>query len=159
MKYLPLIVLLLLCGFFALSLAGEKHQAASPSPLVGKQMPPVVTLPAGKLAMVNVFASWCAPCALEHPQLMELSKRLPIHGIAWKNKKADVEKWLGAHGNPYRDLRIDEKGETTIPLALTGVPESFIVDENGIVIYHTRAPLTPDLIASDIEPLLKERGL
>src|SRR5258706_6642345 len=84
-----------------------------------------------KVAVVNFFASWCESCQLEHPVLMKLAGtgKVAIYGVAWKDKAAPVVKWLTDKGNPYQMIGLDEFGYTTIPLALTGVPETFLVDK------------------------------
>lgn len=163
MKFLPLGILLALCVLLAFGIT-KKEERTPDSPVLGKPLPEVVIdgeslqkIVAGHVAVVNVFASWCLPCALEQPSLVQLKTKnlAPIIGIAWKNKPEDVANWLHAHGNPYTHLLLDEKGAATLPLALTGVPETFIVDKNGTVAYHTSQPLTPERLAQEIIPLLE----
>ncbi len=161
MKFAPLIALFLICALLAYGLVG-KSSTPTPSPLIGKPLPAFTVgdrnlddLLDGHTVVLNVFASWCAPCALEHPQLMTLKAQVPIIGIAWKNKPGEVTAWLTRHGNPYASLLMDEIGESTMPLGLTGVPETFVIAPDGIVAYHTAQPITAELLASDILPLIE----
>jgi len=160
-RFAPLVFFVVLCGLLALAVT-HKPAREMVSPMVGKAFPPLViagqdvTLPP-EVTMVNVFASWCLPCVAEHPALMALSEEqlLPVIGIAWKNKAVEVDRWLAERGNPYTQLVRDERGEATIKLALTGVPETFIVDKKGVVAYHTSQPITPEVLAGEIIPLVE----
>jgi cytochrome c biogenesis protein CcmG, thiol:disulfide interchange protein DsbE len=111
-----------------------------------------------KPAMISVFASWCMPCSMEHPVLMELAKtgKIDIYGIAWKDSESNVKAWLEKRGNPYKAVGIDEHRTTTIPLALTGVPETFIVDKNGIIVLNYKSYLTDEAIKKTILPVLEK---
>jgi cytochrome c biogenesis protein CcmG, thiol:disulfide interchange protein DsbE len=92
--------------------------------------------------LVNVFASWCAPCQIEHPRLMELSRHLPIYGIAFGDKAAAVHKMLSARGNPFARINDDPNGTASVAWGVTGVPESFLVSPQGQIVWHFAGPLT-----------------
>lgn len=110
----------------------------------------------GKVAVLNVFASWCAPCAAEAPALMHLAQsgKVPVFGIAWKDKPEDAARYLQTKGNPYQAVGLDVHGETTLPLALTGVPETFIIDKTGHVYFQFNAPISDDTVDKVILPLV-----
>ncbi len=163
MKYTPLIILVALCILLAFGMT-RKHGVQPESPLVGKDIPEVVLhaeslqkIISGRVTIVNVFASWCAPCALELPELLQLKEKniAPIIGIAWKNKADDVNKWLRERGNPYTHILLDEKGDATLSLSLTGVPETFVVGKDGMVAYHTTQPITHKRLTEEIIPLVE----
>ncbi len=162
MRVLPLVLFCLLVLLLGFSLL-EKQEAPPSSAFMGKSFP-ALELPhlnsadwQGKAHIVNLFASWCLPCAIEHPLLMRLAKdrSIPIVGIAWKDKPKAVEDWLAMRGSPYAVVIMDETGKSTIPLALTGVPETFIVDKKGVVRYHTKLPFTETVLNTEIIPLLE----
>ena len=163
MRVLPLFLVCVLSALLAFALLGKKNTEAF-SLMTGKAFPALtinsLQFPEafkGKRTIVNLFASWCLPCIQEHSLLMKLKADniAPIIGIAWKNKPADVEAWLAKRGNPFDQLAMDETGKSTVPLALTGVPETFIVDEKGIIIFHTKAQLTEQMIHDEMMPHLK----
>ena len=109
----------------------------------------------GEPSLLNVFASWCVPCLLEHPILMRLSAEgAPIHGLNWKDDKGAA--WLAEHGDPYARTGLDDTGRTGIDLGVTGVPETFVVDRHGRVRYKHVGPLTPDDWRDTIAPLMRE---
>lgn len=113
----------------------------------------------GRYVLINLFASWCLPCRAEHPLLMQLSqgKRLAVVGIAWKDTPENIQRLLQQDGNPYEQVAIDSKGEATIALGATGVPESFLVDPAGNVIYHFAGPLDKTRIETEILPLVEQK--
>jgi cytochrome c biogenesis protein CcmG/thiol:disulfide interchange protein DsbE len=97
----------------------------------------------GKYSLINVFASWCPACLSEHSILMKIKEDniLPIYGIAWKDKPENTRNWLKRNGNPYTKTASDMDGEAVISLGITGAPESFLVNKEGIIIYHHVGPL------------------
>ncbi len=107
-------------------------------------------------AMFNVFASWCMPCRVEHPVLMDLAaKGVPIYGLNWKEKDAaDGAAWIAEFGNPYRAIGSDVSGRAGIDLGVTGVPETFVVDREGRVRYKHIGPISPADYEEKIGPLL-----
>ena len=102
----------------------------------------------GKIFIVNVWASWCAPCRAEHPLLMKLSQRkdVIVAGIAYKDAPEDAQRFLERFGNPYDRLGLDQTGHAALGWGIYGVPESFVVDGDGRILFHHRGPIT-DLAA------------
>jgi len=111
----------------------------------------------GRVLLLNVFASWCPGCRLEHPMLLRLaqSKQIPIYGLSWKDRRIDGQRWLGAHQNPYLRVGLDESGRTGIDLGVTGVPETFVIDRTGRIRYRYPGPLTDEAWREQFEPLLQ----
>lgn len=111
----------------------------------------------GRLTLLNVFASWCPGCRVEHPMLLRLaqSQAIPIYGLSWKDRQIDGQRWLGAHQNPYIRVGLDESGRTGIDLGVTGVPETFVIDRTGRIRYRYPGPLTDDVWREQFEPLLQ----
>jgi cytochrome c biogenesis protein CcmG, thiol:disulfide interchange protein DsbE len=140
-----------------------------PSTLIDRPMPPFA-LPAleppgpgfavgdlgGKLALVNVFASWCPGCRVEHPTLLRLARdgAIPLYGINWKDKPGDGLKWLKANRSPYLKVGDDGSGRLGIDLGVTGVPETFVVDPTGRIRYRHAGPITEEVWAETFVPLL-----
>ena len=141
--------------------AGTFDPRATGHPLIGKPAPAFV-LPGlssadlravGKPALVNFFASWCAPCIVEAPVLATL-KDAPLFGIAYKDAPDATDRFLARHGNPYGKLGRDQAGLTGIDWGTTGVPETFLVDPGGIVRWHYAAPLTETVVTEQVRPAL-----
>ncbi len=169
--FLPLAVFLALAGVFALQLfAGDPSKL--PSALIGKPVP-VTELPAiegsdipglspaaftgTRVAVVNVFASWCAPCHQEHPLLMALARdtRFPIYGINQKDNPENARRFLGRLGNPYRAVGADKDGRMSIEWGVYGVPETFVVADGRIVFKHV-GPLTEESIRGRLLPEIEK---
>jgi len=117
---------------------------------------------AGKVTLINVFASWCEGCVAEHKTLMKLAEvaadsgKVKIYGLAWKDKPESIANYLKKHGNPFAKIGVDSAGKTTIPLALTGVPETFLLDKNGVIVFHYKSSLTDDVVENKILPLVEK---
>lgn len=173
LRLLPLVILLLLAMALATGLLTGKQENNAPS-LVGYQPAPfsVPSLPMGdkpsgqfspklwqgQVAVLNVFASWCAPCAVEHPALMKLAEsgKVAIYGLAWKDKAKDVVAWVNARGNPYQAIGVDTNGAATIALSLTGVPETYLFKKDGSVFYHHKSPIDDETVEKVILPLVEK---
>ncbi len=165
----PLALFVVLAGFLGAGLNLNPREV--PSPLIGKPAP-AFALPrlddpaqniskqdlAGKVWMLNVWASWCVACREEHPLLVEFSKRglVPIYGLNYKDKRPDAVDWLARFGNPYTASLSDLKGQVGIDFGVYGVPETFIIDKQGVVRFKHIGPVTPQVLRERIEPLLKE---
>jgi cytochrome c biogenesis protein CcmG/thiol:disulfide interchange protein DsbE len=164
-----------LAAFFALAVVlavGLKRDPREvPSPLIDKPAPQfalsrlddpnrVVRLDdlRGKPFILNVWASWCVACREEHPVLVEFSKKraVPIYGLNYKDTRPDAGAWLARLGNPYDASFFDEDGRVGIDFGVYGVPETFVVDGNGVIRMKHIGPLTPEVLANKIEPLLKK---
>jgi cytochrome c biogenesis protein CcmG/thiol:disulfide interchange protein DsbE len=168
---LPLATLALMAGFFAWSLMAGRDPASIGSVMVGRPAPRLdlralrdgdkpltdAMLRTGKPTIVNFFASWCTPCLAEHPLFTRLSERegATIVGIAWKNKRDDALPWLKRLGDPYRLAGLDLDGKTGLDWGLSGVPETYLIDGNGIVRFHFRGPITEKDVTGVIIPFLK----
>jgi len=110
----------------------------------------------GHVSLVNIFSSWCTPCREEHPLLMTLSQRddIQIYGINWKDKPGAGDKFLTELGNPYDKIGDDARGQVAIAFAITGAPETFLIDHKGIVRYRHAGPITPSDWINKIEPMV-----
>jgi cytochrome c biogenesis protein CcmG/thiol:disulfide interchange protein DsbE len=168
---LPLLTLAILAGLFGWSLVSGRDPASIGSPLVGQSAPPLRApalrpgeaalsdglLHTGKLALVNFFASWCTPCLAEQPLLERLAKKegVTIIGVAWKNKPEEARAWLERLGDPFAAAGYDLDGSMAVNWGLSGVPETFLIDGQGIVRLHIRAPILEKDVESRILPLLR----
>ncbi|MDA0663262.1 MAG: DsbE family thiol:disulfide interchange protein [Proteobacteria bacterium] len=111
----------------------------------------------GKVSLVNVWASWCPPCRIEHPILMTLAKEgVTIYGINYKDKPADARRFLAELGNPFKRIGVDNRGRAAIDWGVYGYPETFIVDASGRIRYRHVGPINPGQVDSIIRPLLKK---
>lgn len=170
-KYLiPLAVFLALLVFLGLGLNRDPREL--PSPLVGKPAPefllPVVQDPSkqfgtkdmqGKVWLLNVWASWCVSCRAEHEVLKELAKSelVPIYGLNYKDARNDALAWLGQLGDPYVVSVSDESGRVGIDYGVYGVPETYVIDKQGIIRYKQIGPVTHQNLQEKILPVV--RGL
>jgi len=105
-----------------------------------------------------VWASWCVSCREEHPLLVELSRQglVPIYGLNYKDKREDALGWLAQFGNPYTASVVDRDGRVGIDYGVYGVPETFVVDKNGVIRYKQIGPVTRDALDKKIIPLVKQ---
>ena len=140
-----------------------------PSQLIGRRVPDF-DLPAqapgqgfgsadlmaqGRPVLLNFFASWCVPCVVEHPELMKLSASgLPLWGIAYKDTVPAASGFLATHGNPFARVARDAPGQVAIDFGVYGVPESYLLDKQGIVRWRTAGPLTPAVVVEGLRPAL-----
>jgi len=110
----------------------------------------------GQVALVNVFASWCVACRVEHPTLMRLARenRVPLYGVDWKDKRADGAAWLQAFGDPFIHVGEDRNSKLAIELGVTGAPETYIIDRTGRIRYKQIGPITEEVWTQTIEPLV-----
>ena len=143
-----------------------------PSQLIGRQVPPFDALPpldtaaqgfgsdalrtAGRPVLVNFFASWCVPCIIEAPTLMQLKQQdVPIWGIAYKDRPAAARAFLARHGDPYARLATDEPGRVAIDWGVYGVPETYLLDKDGVVRWRQAGPITEDVLETQLRPMLR----
>lgn len=166
---LPLAIFLVVVGFLAVGLTLNPREV--PSPLVGKPAP-AFTLPqlheqdkafspadmTGQVWLLNVWASWCGGCKEEHPVLMRMAKTgvVPIYGMDYKDRRDEALTWLRQHGNPYPLTAVDEAGRVGINYGVYGVPETYVIDKQGVIRYKQIGPLDDELVAKTILPLVKE---
>jgi cytochrome c biogenesis protein CcmG/thiol:disulfide interchange protein DsbE len=168
-RFLPLGIFLVLAVFLAVGLRLNPREV--PSPLIDKVAPafrlpqlqdPGKTLGTedlkGKVWILNVWASWCVACLEEHPILVDFSKQnvLPIYGLNYKDKREDALNWLGKHGNPYALSMEDSDGRVGIDYGVYGVPETYVIDRNGIIRYKRIGPVTVQILQEKILPLVRQ---
>jgi cytochrome c biogenesis protein CcmG, thiol:disulfide interchange protein DsbE len=140
-----------------------------PSPLIGKPAPhfelPRLDAPdkrfsqkdmLGKVWVLNVWASWCPPCLAEHPVVTELSKSVSVVGLNYKDAREDALPWLKRNGDPYQLSVYDAAGRIAIDYGVYGVPETYVIDQRGVIRYKHIGPLTPEIARTRLEPLVKE---
>ena len=166
---LPLAVFVVLVGFLLVGLGLNPRQV--PSPLVGKPAPefqlqqlhePEKTLTSkenlGKVWLLNVWASWCVSCRQEHPVLVELSKSgiVPVYGLNYKDQRDDALRWLQQFGDPYAVSAVDPECRTGIEFGVYGVPETYVIDKNGVIRYKQIGPVTVEALQNKILPLVRE---
>ena len=112
----------------------------------------------GQVALVNVFASWCGPCRIEHPTLMELARQdaVQIYGINWKETPEACLRYLNEAGDPYSRIGSDESGRFALDLGVTGAPETFIIDRHGRIRYKQVGPITAEVWRDTIAPIVAQ---
>ncbi len=170
-RFLPVIVFAVLVAFLAIGLKLDPREV--PSPLVNKAAPafklPLLAQPdamltpadlRGKVWLLNVWASWCVSCRVEHPLLVELAKTgtVPIYGLNYKDKRDDAMQWLRERGDPYLQSISDADGRVGIDYGVYGVPETFVIDREGVIRYKQIGPLTPESLRDTILPLVRKLG-
>jgi len=142
-----------------------------PSPLIGKPAPgfelPLLHAPdksfsqkemLGSVWILNVWASWCPPCLVEHPVVTDLARSgvAPVVGLNYKDAREDALPWLKRNGNPYKLSVFDVKGRIGIDYGVYGVPETYVIDRQGVIRYKHIGPLTPEIAQKKIRPLVAE---
>lgn len=174
-RFFPLLVLVFIGAGLAIGMLRGAGKNDYQSPLLGKKLAdfsvPILLddeqegegdfsskMLAGKPAFINAFASWCEGCLAEHQTLMKLAAygKVRIYGLAWKDKPEAVTEYLNKNGNPFTSVGLDASGKTTVALGLSGVPESFVIDKNGIVVFHFRSAITDEVLEKTILPLVEK---
>jgi cytochrome c biogenesis protein CcmG/thiol:disulfide interchange protein DsbE len=169
-RYLiPLAIFVILAGFLAVGLRLDPREV--PSPLIDKPAPaftlprlddPAVQVAAtelkGQVVVLNVWASWCVPCLAEHPLVTELARstKARVVGLNYKDQAEDAARWLQRHGNPYEMVLTDREGRVGIDYGVYGVPETFIIDKQGVIRHKHVGPITPQALQEEILPLVKK---
>ncbi len=165
---IPPAVFALLAGLFAAGMFRDDPDAL-PSAREGQAVPAVQLTALGDapllddavlrepgVKLVNIWASWCAPCRIEHPVLMEIAASgIPIYGINYKDDPAKAIAFLDELGNPYAALGADAAGRTAIDWGAYGVPETFVIDGSGTVRLRFAGPITPEIFANRIGPAIE----
>ena len=142
-----------------------------PSPLIGKPAPPF-ELPLlnepdkrfsekhmlGKVWILNVWASWCPPCLVEHPVVTQLARSgvAPLVGLNYKDTRDDALPWLKRNGDPYQLIVFDGNGRIGIDYGVYGVPETYVIDRKGVIRYKHIGPLSADVVKQKVEPLVQQ---
>ncbi len=168
MRFLiPLVLFIVMVAFLAVGLRLDPREV--PSPLIGKPAP-AFNLPQltesgktfgnqdlkGQVSLLNVWASWCVSCKQEHPVLMKLAKQniLPIYGLDYKDEQDAGLGWLKHFGNPYAASAFDADGKVGIEWGVYGVPETFVIDKNGVIRHKHTGPITEDSWQKTLLPLI-----
>ena len=166
---IPLGIFIVLVGFLGIGLKLDPREV--PSPLIGKPAPDfklaLLSDPAkqlspadlrGKVWLFNVWASWCTACRQEHGTLLDLARQgsLPIYGMDYKDQPEAAQAVLNSMGNPYVETVVDLDGRVGIDYGVYGVPESYLIDKNGIIRFKFTGPLTRESLDKKILPLVKE---
>jgi len=159
-------------GIAAALIAGlGRDPRVVPSALVGRPVPSFALPPVpgrtlglssenlvGEVSLVNVFASWCTACLEEHPIFMRLMRErvMPVHGLNYKDAPADAVAWLDKHGDPYMRTGSDRDGSIGIEWGVYGVPETYVVSRGGRIHHRQVGPVTEEIVARTIMPLVSE---
>lgn len=166
---IPLGLFLGLLVFLAVGLRLNPREI--PSPFIGKPAPAFSLTQlhaedktiapadmAGQVWVLNVWASWCVSCRVEHPVLMEFARsgQVPIVGLNYKDGRDEGRRWLSEHGNPYTVSAFDADGRVGIDFGVYGVPETFVIDKKGVIRMKFTGPLTREAIAGKLLPLIEE---
>ena len=114
------------------------------------------SLARGKVTLINVWASWCGPCREEHPQLIELAKRddIDLAGLNYKDQRENALRFLNALGNPYASVGVDATGRTSVDWGVYGVPETFVINGKGIIVYKFTGPITEKALREEVIPAI-----
>jgi cytochrome c biogenesis protein CcmG/thiol:disulfide interchange protein DsbE len=165
----PVAIFLGVAVFLAVGLTLDPREV--PSPLVGKPVPEFRLAPVqgrtaglattdlkGEVSLVNVFASWCTSCRDEHPLLMQLREQdtVPVHGLNYKDAPVDSAAWLDQFGDPYVRTGADTDGRAGIEWGVYGVPETFVIDRNGVIAYKHIGPLRVSDLEQNVIPLVRQ---
>jgi len=170
-RLLPVIIFLALGILLAVGLKIADHKTEIPSPLIGKEMPGF-TLPVlgdaqrevsredliGTPFLLNVWASWCPTCRIEHPVIEDLARSgmVRVIGLNYRDEEADAQAWLARFGNPYEFNLVDYSGRTGIDFGVYAAPESFLIDAEGTIVFKQIGVVTHDVIREEILPRLEQ---
>jgi cytochrome c biogenesis protein CcmG/thiol:disulfide interchange protein DsbE len=165
---LPLVLFLVLVGYFALALRPGYDPQTLPSAMIDKEAPQFDLAGLngeglsrdglkGGPVLINFFASWCVPCRVEQPVLMRLANRehVPLYGIDYKDLPEDATKLLAQFGDPYRRIGLDPDGHVGLDFGVYGVPETYVLDSTGRIRKRFVGPLTAEEVENELLPLLK----
>lgn len=166
--FLPLVLFAVMALYFGLGLRQDPSEI--PSQLIDRELPEFDLPPIqgfesglsnadleGQVSLLNVFGSWCPPCAIEHPMLMQISRSgtVPVYGVDWKDPPGAGTAWLERNGNPYQRIGNDAEGRLAIDLGITGAPETFIIDRAGRVRYRHVGVITEEIWEGTLRPLVE----
>jgi cytochrome c biogenesis protein CcmG, thiol:disulfide interchange protein DsbE len=166
---LPLGIFAVLVVFLGVGLTLDPREV--PSPFIGKPAPAFTLTKLadaqasfapdqmkGKVWLLNVWASWCVSCRVEHPVLNEMSRKglVPIVGLNYKDARGDATRWLQQHGDPYALSVWDGDGKVGIDYGVYGAPETFVIDKQGVIRYKQIGPITPEVLDKTLMPLLQK---
>lgn len=173
--FLPVAVFMVIATYFAIGLTKDPSTLPSvliDTPVAEFKLPPIKNRPnpgrewglasadfTGEVALVNIFGSWCVSCQIEHPFLMQVKQNtdVPIHGIDWREKNPDDgPEWLAQKGDPYTLVGDDPASKGAIAFGVTGAPETFVVDKEGIIRYKHIGPIDAEIWNEIIFPIVTE---
>jgi cytochrome c biogenesis protein CcmG/thiol:disulfide interchange protein DsbE len=175
--FLPLVVFVALAGLFLARLGDETDRSVVPSALIGRPAPDVALPPVegverdgqplpgitpalfqGKVTVLNVWGSWCAPCRDEAPLLHELARdtRIQLVGIDQRDQPENARAFLQRYGNPFVALGADPNGRASIDWGVYGVPETFVIGRDGRIAYKLIGPITPDNLKAALKPAIEK---
>ena len=166
----PLSILLIICIFSLVYLLSGKDPNKPPSALLNKNVPifessslydskeiiKTINIK-NKKTLINFFASWCSPCKIEHPLFFEIREKYPdlyLLGFNHKDPVSAAKKYLEDDGNPYDFVGVDSDGLIALEFGVFGLPETYLINEDGKIIYKFMGPITKDILKNEIEPLL-----
>ena len=168
----PVLLFLVVAGFLFRGLYLDPRKL--PSALIDKpvpsfELPPIegrdnggfsaADLSGEGVKLVNIFASWCVPCRVEHPLINALAEEgIPVYGINYKDAPADAERWLDKLGDPYTAIGSDIDGRVGIEWGVYGVPETFVIDAEGTIRYKHVGPLQQRDVENTLRPILEHLG-
>ena len=166
----PLIALITICSFVLIYILSERNPQKPPSSLINKNIPSFNIYNLydenktiknsdlkNKYTLINFFASWCAPCKVEHHLFFKIKEDNPdlfILGINYKDKEIDAKDYLINEGNPYSFVGIDANGKIGLDFGVFGLPETFLINNKGEIIFKHIGPITEQIIYEQINPLL-----
>lgn len=166
---IPLLLFLAMLVFLGIGLTLDPREV--PSPFIGKPAP-AFSLPQvadagkvlgndsfkGRVSLLNVWASWCVSCRQEHPVLLELAKQniVPIYGLNYKDEREAALGWLQRFGDPYQTSALDADGKVGIDWGVYGVPETFVIDKQGVIRHKQTGPVTEQVLRETLLPLIRQ---
>ncbi len=173
--FIPAIVFGVIAGYLLWGLDPDRDPREIPSVMIDKPVPEFELAPIegmkgpglaaadlrnGQVTLVNFFASWCVPCRVEHPILIELVERdgVRLVGINYKNEPEEARAWLAELGNPYAQIGADTSGRAGIEWGVYGLPETFVIDKQGRIRYRHVGPIDARVMEREIRPRLRELG-
>lgn len=171
--FVPLGSFVLLAIVLAIGIRHSPDKGLIQSPLIGKPAPsfalPDLTAPgrevqasqfSGRWYVFNVWGTWCAECRAEHPALVAIAKSgvVPLVGLDWKDDDGDARRWLSELGDPYVEVAADRDGRAAIDWGVYGAPETFLVNDRGVIVHKQIGAMTAEIWQRDFLPLLPRRA-
>lgn len=166
---LPLILLLALGGLFVVQMEKPNEGGRLPSALIGKPAPALELkglepspgfgpkdLADGQVKVINFWASWCAPCRIEHTLFARFKDVVPLWGVNYKDKAENALGFLDELGDPFERIGVDGDGRAAIEWGVYGVPETYVVDGAGRIVWKWAGPLTPELVRDELLPAVEK---